>query len=318
MTVSLDAIVRGRQEQAPRVLLYSPPKIGKTGWAAQIPGVVFIASEQGTQEFDVARIPTITKCEGRGLTHKCGWSVFHAWLDFLIKQPHEFKAVAIDTLDWLEAILFTHLIATCPKGRPTIVEAHGGYGKAYDVAVDEWRRVAAKLDRISLDRSMLVAMLAHSEVNKFYDPTADNFDQHKLKMHKKSAGFWQEWADAILFANFDMHYDRETGEWTSTGKRVCYTSPPTNFAYVAGNRYGLPDKLDLTYAAFANAMQASTPAALRDELEKILAVMPEEFEFGGNKKTKEDVRRGFSSALDRRTMRLILNAVRDIARTAAK
>lgn len=317
-TISLDAIVRGRQEQAPRVLLYSPPKIGKTGWAAQIPGVVFVASEQGTQEFDVARIPLIYKCEGQGASHRCGWSLFHSWLDFLYKQPHEFKALAIDTLDWLESVLFSHLVSTCPKGKKTIVECHGGYSKAYDVAVDEWRRIASKLDRIALERGMMIALLAHSSVDKFYDPTADNFDQHKLKMHKKGAGFWQEWADAILFANFDMHYDRETGEWTSSGKRVCYTSPPTNFAYVAGNRYGLPDKLDLTYAAFSQAMQASTPTALREELEKTLAAMPDEFEYGGSKKTKEDVRRGFTAATDRRTMKMILTAVRDIARVVQK
>lgn len=312
---SLDLITRGRQEQAPRVLLYSPPKIGKTGWAAQIPGVVFIASEQGTQEYDVARIPVITKCEGKGVKHKCGWSEFHGWLDFLINKPHEFKALAIDTLDWLESVLFTHLIATCPKGRPTIVECHGGYGKGYDVAVDEWRRVASKLDKIALERGMLVSLLAHSEVNKFYDPTSDNFDQHKLKMHKKSAGFWTEWADAIMFANFDILYDQTTDEWTSTGRRVCYTSPPNNFAYVAGNRYGLPPKLDLTYAAFEQAMSASTPKALEAELETILAAMPDEFEYSGSKRTKEDVRNGFRAALDRRTMRMIITAVREIKRT---
>lgn len=316
--VGLDLITRGRQEQAPRVLLYSPPKIGKTGWAAQIPGVVFVASEQGTQEFDVARIPTITKCEGKGIAHKCGWAHFHAWLDFIATKPHEFKALAIDTLDWLEAILFTHMIATCPKGRHTIVEAHGGFGKAYDVAVDEWRRVAAKLDRISLERGMMVVLLAHSEINKFYDPQADSFDQHKLKMNKKSSGFWTEWADAILFANFDLVLDRETGDWKSTGRRVCYTSPANNFAYVAGNRYGLPEKLELTYAAFEQAMTASTPRALEAELEQVLAAMPDEFEYGGTKKTKQDVRNGFRHALDRRTMRLLIETVRGISRDTKK
>lgn len=312
---SLDLITRGRQEQAPRVLLYSPPKIGKTGWAAQIPGVVFIASEQGTQEYDVARIPMINKCEGHGAKHVCGWSVFHAWLDFLINKPHEFKALAIDTLDWLESVLFSHLIATCPKSKKTIVECHGGFSKAYHVAVDEWRRVASKLDRIALERQMPIVLLAHSAVDKFYDPTADSFDQHKLKMHKLGAGFWNEWADAILFANFELLFDQETGEWKSVGKRVCYTSPPNNFAYVAGNRYGLPPKLDLTYAAFEQAMSASTPKALEAELETILAAMPDEFEYSGSKRTKEDVRNGFRSALDRRTMRMIINAVREIKRT---
>lgn len=308
--VGLNLINRGRQEQAPRVLLYSPPKIGKTGWAAQIPGVVFVASEQGTQEYDVARVPVINKCEGRGPGHRCGWSMFHAWLDFFVSKPHEFNAIAIDTLDWLESVLFSHLIATCPKGKSTMVESHGGYSKAYEVAVDEWRRVASKLDRIALERGMIVALLAHSSVSKFYDPQSDSFDQHKLKMHKNGAGFWQEWADAILFANFEMQYNAIEGEWKATGRRVVHTTPPTNFAFVAGNRYGLPPTLELTYQAFANAMEQSSPAFLENELENLLAQLSEPFEYGGSTKTKDDVRRGFKSALDRRTMRAIIEVVR--------
>lgn len=313
MSIGLDAIQRGRQEQPPRVLLYSPPKIGKTGWAAQIPGVVFIASEQGTQEYDVARVPMIGKCDGKGVKHSCGWSQFHSWLDFFATQEHPYKAIAIDTLDWLESVLFTHLIATCPKGRPTIVECHGGYSKAYDIAVDEWRRVAVKLDRINA-RGIMIAVLAHSQTGKFYDPQADSFDQHRLKMHAKGAGFWQEWADAIIFANFELVKNAEDGEWTSTGRRVCYTSPATDFAFIAGNRYGLPEKLDLNYNAFAQALASTTPKTLLDELEVILKAIPDEFEIGGEKKQKQNIRTAFKNALDRRLMVAVVNSARAIAK----
>lgn len=316
-SVSLDSIQRGRQEQPPRVILYSPPKIGKTGWAAQIPHVVFIAAEQGTQEYDVARVPVIGKCEGKGIKHNCAWSTFHAWLDFFIEKEHPYKAVAIDTLDWLESVLFTHLIATCPKGRPTIVECHGGYSKAYDIAVDEWRRVAVKLDRINA-KGLTIALLAHSQTGKHFDPQAAQFDQHKLKMHAKGAGFWQEWADAIMFANFELRENAETGDWTSTGKRVIYTSPATDFAFIAGNRYGLPEKLDLSYNAFARALAATTPKALSEELEKILATLPEEFEIGGEKKQKSNIRLAFKNALDRRMMCAIVESARAIAKTVTK
>jgi hypothetical protein len=317
MGMDLQSIIKGRLESAPRVLLYSPPKIGKTGWAAQIPGVLFMASEQGTEEYDVPRIPTIVKCEGRGGTHRCGWAQVKGWLETLRDDPHEYKALAIDTLDWLEAVLFSHLVATCPKGRNTIVEAHGGYGKAYEIAVEEWRKFASMLDVISRRRNMLIAVLAHSTTSTFKDPTSSDYDQYRLKMHKLGSAFWMEWADAILFANFEQVKSLDTGDWTSTGRRVIYTSPHPQFAYVAGNRYGLPPTLDLSYADFVRALEESSPKALETELDGILARMQEGFTYNGQQKTKADVRKAFSSALDRRTMRAIVEAVRSLSNTKA-
>lgn len=311
--MDLSSIVRGRIESAPRILLYSPPKIGKTGWAAQIPDVLFIASEQGTQEYDVARVPVIGKCEGRGHNHKCGWAQVRGWIETLRDDKHDFKALAIDTLDWLEAVLFSHLVATCPKGQRTIVEAHGGYGKAYDIAVEEWRRLASGLDVLNAKRGMTIAVLAHSSTSTFKDPTSTDFDQYKLKMQKGGSAFWMEWADAILFANFEQVKNLETGNWQSTGRRVVYTSPHPQFAYVAGNRYGLPPTLDLSYRSFCEALEVSSPKALEAELESILSGMQEEFSYQGTTKKKSDVRKAFLTALDRRTMRAIVEAVRPLA-----
>lgn len=317
MAMDLQSIIKGRLESPPRVLLYSPPKIGKTGWAAQIPGVLFIASEQGTEEYDVPRIPTITKCEGKGSGHRCGWAMMRGWLETLRDDPHEYKALAFDTLDWLEAVLFSHLVATCPRGRNTIVEAHGGYGKAYEIAVEEWRKLASLLDVINRRRGMTIAVLAHSTTHTFKDPTSSDYDQYRLKMHKNGAAFWMEWADAILFANFEQVKSLDTGEWTSTGKRVIYTSPHPQFAYVAGNRYGLPQTLDMAYADFTKALEQSNPKVLEAELESILSKMQEGFIYNGQQKSKADVRKAFASALDRRTMRAIVEAVRSLSNNKA-
>lgn len=309
-SVAFDQIVTGRQEQAPRLLVYSPPKIGKTGFAAGIPGVLFLAAESGTQEYDVARVPVIPSCTGRGPTHPCGWKQTLGWLDLLATQPHDYRAVAIDTLDWLEGVLFAHLIATDTKARTTIVEAHGGYGKAYKIAVEHWRTLAAKLDVLSLQRGLTVVLLAHSTIEKFSDPVTQDYDQHRLKLHKHGADFWSEWVDAILFANFEMLHDQAADAWASSGRRVLHTSPPSDFAYVAGNRYGLPPRLDLAYPSLAQALAHSTPAALAAELETVLGTLPGTFTYNGDPKTPDDIRRGFRAALDRRSMRLVIDTAR--------
>jgi hypothetical protein len=312
----LQSIIKGRVENPPRVLLYSPPKIGKTGWAAQIPNVLFLASEQGTQEYDVARVPTIDKCE-KGASHanKCGWSMAKSWLVTLRNEQHDYKALAIDTLDWLEAVLFSHLVATSANGR-TIVEAHGGYGKAYEIAVEEWRRFASMLDALNTQRSMTIVALAHSATATFKDPTSGDYDQYRLKMHKLGSAFFMEWADAILFANFEQVKNLETNEWQSTGRRVIYTAPHQQFAYVAGNRYGLPPIMDMTYESFVKALSDSSPKALEEELEGLLSKLKEDFTYLGQPKKKSDVRNAFKSALDRRTMRAIVEAVRALANSS--
>lgn len=67
LSANLSAITRGRIEQSPRILLYGPPKIGKSTFAAQIPGALFIASEQGTQNFATYFDPQHRKRSRRNL-----------------------------------------------------------------------------------------------------------------------------------------------------------------------------------------------------------------------------------------------------------
>jgi len=312
--MDLTKITRGRIESPPRVLVYSPPKIGKTAFAAGIPGVVFLAAEQGTQEFDVSRVPPIRKCEGTGSKHACGWSDVRGWLETFASSPHDFRALAIDTLDWLEAVLFSHLVAIDPKGRTSIVEAHGGYGKAYDLAVEEWRRVAALLDRCNA-RGMAIVLLAHSQIAKHHDPLTDEIDTHRLKMHKGGAGFWAEWSDAILFAGFELVRAAGTDAVTSTGRRVLHTTPHAQFAYLAGNRYGLPPVLDLSWSALQAALSESSPSAMLAELEALLRDQPDPLPWSGTTKAHSEIRAGMSRAVDRRTMRAIVEAVRSAVTT---
>lgn len=312
--MDLSLITRGRVESPPRLLVYSPPKIGKSAFAAGIPGVVFVAAEQGTQEFDVARVPPIRKCEGVGPKHSCGWADVRGWLQTFASAKHDYRALAIDTLDWLEAVLFSHLVATDPKGRGSIVEAHGGYGKAYDLAVEEWRRVASILDACNA-RGMAIVLLAHSTIAKHHDPLIEEIDAHRLKMHKSGAGFWSEWADAILFAGFELVRAVGSDAVTSTGRRVLHTTPHAQFAYLAGNRYGLPPVLDLSWPALDQALRESSPSKLAAELDALLSSAPDPLPWAGSTKTHSEIRSGLSRAVDRRTMRAIVEAVRNATAT---
>lgn len=260
---ALSAATRGRIEKPPRILLYAREKIGKTGFAAGAPNPIFLCSEMGTEEYDVARIQ-ITE-----------WGQLFTTVDALIADPHDYRTVVLDTLDHLEAVLHRWILDNDPKKAASMITAAGGYGKAYKVATENFRKLASKLDVLTEKRRVTVVLLAHAHIEKFNDPESDGWDQYRLKMHKEAAGFFKEWVDAVLFANLDIAAKEEKGEKTkalNTGDRYIFTIPPRNAAYEAGNRWALPPKIKLRWSAFAEALAASN--ALRSELAALAAKLP--------------------------------------------
>ncbi len=253
----------GRVEKSPRVLLYSREKIGKTGFAAGSPSPIFLCSELGTEEYDVARI-AITD-----------WTQCTTVVDALTTEPHGYKTLVIDTLDHLEAVLHRYILANDPKGASSMVTAAGGYGKAFKIATEAMRKLASKLDIITERRGMNVVLLAHAHIKKFNDPQSDGWDQYRLKMHEEVAGFWREWVDAVLFANLDIAVKEDPNDRTratGTGDRYIYTTPPRDAAFEAGNRFALPPKIKLRWSAFEEALRASN--ALRVELGQLVPKLP--------------------------------------------
>lgn len=271
----LATVSRGRIEKAPRVLLYAREKIGKTGFAAGSPNPIFLCSEMGTEEYDVARI---------GVTD---WVQVFNVVDALIADAHDYKTLVIDTLDHLEAVLHRWIIASDGKAS-SMISASGGYGKAYKVATENFRKLAAKLDVLTERRGMTIVLLAHAHIEKFNDPESDGWDQYRLKMHKEAAGFFKEWVDAVLFANLDIAAKEDKGEKTkaiNTGDRYIFTVPPKNAAYEAGNRWALPPKMKLRWSSFSDALAASH--ALRSELVTLVAKLPADKRAAAEQKARE-------------------------------
>jgi hypothetical protein len=74
----------------------------------------------------------------------------------------------------------------------------------------------------------------------------------------------QEWCDVVGFANYktivkssDVGFNNKVSRGISTGERLLYTSEKP--AYLAKNRYSLPDSLPLDWSALADAMTTATP-----------------------------------------------------------
>jgi hypothetical protein len=256
----MDKVQSGRTTRAPRLLTYGTEGIGKTSWAASSPTPIFIQTEDGLGNVDAARFPLAHSYEDAAQA-----------LDELLTESHTFETVVIDSLDWLERLIWDK---TCREANATSIErVDGGYGKGYTVALAYWREVVAKLDALRDQRNMACILIAHAKVERFEDPESNAYDRYAPRLHKLAAALICEWCDAVLFATRKFRTTTEDGGFNrkraiaqaigkSGGDRVlrCVGGP----SCVAKNRYGITEDLPLSWAAFVAALCSnvtSSPAA---------------------------------------------------------
>ncbi len=245
--MSLGSLVKGKQPKPLRVTLYGVEGIGKSTFAASAPSPIFVGAEDGTAHLDVTRFPM-----------PATWTEILEAIRVLETQPHEFRTLVLDTLDWVEPLLWQHI---CKRDGFENIEAYG-YGKGYSAALDEWRVLLATLEHMRDKRGIGIILIAHSWIKPFKNPEAEDYDRFELKLHAKAAGLIKEWSDAVLFANWETYASKDQRtkriKGVSTGARLIYTTRTA--AYDAKNRHDLPDSLPLSWQDFADAIEAHRPA----------------------------------------------------------
>ena len=256
--MSLVNVVKGQIEQPLRFILYGPPGIGKSTFASNAPSPIFLGAEKGTAQLDVVRFPQ---------PHTWG-EVFEA-IVVLGTEGHAHKTLVVDTLDWLEPLCHRHVCDTENTRKPdkkAIADIDDfGYGRGYNIALDQWRKFLAMIERLHGKRDMNIILLAHSQIKKFANPEADDYDRYEMKLHHKASGLLQEWADEVLFANYDTAVredNRGRVRGIDSGARVIHTT--RRAAWDAKNRHNLPATLPLSWEDYETAVTDSKPAAHAD------------------------------------------------------
>lgn len=248
MELDLSTLKASKDIKPPRIVLYSTPKWGKTTLAASIPDNLLLDVEQGSGAVSVARIEK---------SELDTYQKFMTALKGVYEQKHKFKVCTIDTIDWLEDLVFQQ--AAAEHGKTSIADV--GYGAGYVTAQNLWRQVLQGLDMLREERNMMILLLAHEKVVRYDNPLTESYDRYTLKMHDKTVGLIKEWSDAVLFANNETFVKSEDVGFkqkvkrATAGDRVIHTveSP----AYVAGNRYGLPAELPATWDALEDALSTA-------------------------------------------------------------
>lgn len=261
--MTLASITRKIEPRPDRILLVGTEGVGKTTFAAEAPSPVFICAEDGLPPVlgEVPRFPVPQSLS----------DVLDA-LRVLVREDHEFQTVVVDTIDWLEPIIWREL---CARNSWADIEAPG-YGKGYVAAADEWRKLLAALDVLRNRKGMEVILLAHASIKTFQNPAGGDYSRYECKLNKNAAALVKEWTDVNLFAVHEEFAEikngRETRKGVSTGRRVIHTARTA--AWDAKNRYDLPAELPLNYTDYAEARAAhrpADPAELLAEAENLIA-----------------------------------------------
>ena len=251
----LEQVQRGKVAAPRRTLMYGVHGVGKSTFGSMAERPVFIQTEDGLGNIECERFPVAGK-----------YADVIAALAELYTEPHEYQTVVIDSLDWLERLIWADV---CQKRGVESIEDIG-YGKGYVFALTNWREVLAGLDALRNERGMGIILIAHAQIERFANPETDTYDRYSPRLQKLASALVQEWCDEVLFATYKVltkttteSFDRKRVQGLGTGERILRTTERP--AHVAKNRLGLPDELPLDYRLYAALVRGENPIVSEPE-----------------------------------------------------
>jgi len=218
-------ISKGKIQRSFFVLLYGVPKIGKTHLASLAPEPVFLDVENGSSQFDVARVEgDITSYEK-----------LMTGVREIYKSP-DFKTCVIDSVTAVERIFTAHLL----KENAWKTLEDPGYGKGYGALTGMWSHFIGVCESMR-NSGKNVILIGHQRVKTTNDPMLEPYDRVEIDVAKNAASSIVSATDAVLYYRWKTRVKKgENGKRSvglSSGDRELYTHEKAGF--LAGNRYGL-------------------------------------------------------------------------------
>lgn len=240
--MSLSSVQTGPADEPLRTMVMGVEGVGKTTFASKANAPIIIGAERGLGILETARFPQ----------PETFVDVLDA-LNVLTVDTHPYKTLIIDTIDWIEPLIWAKV---CKDNNKANIEDFG-YGKGFNVALSEWRLFISCLERVQDAKRMEIILLAHTKIAPYKNPEGEDYDRFQLKLKDSAAAMLREWCDNVLFANYEIFVsaeDNQRAKAVSSGKRVMFTEKRA--AWDAKNRYLLPLKLPFDYGEYMKAVAA--------------------------------------------------------------
>lgn len=244
----LQSVSRGKIVQPFLGLVQGVDGVGKSSLGAQMPAPLFIGPEGGTANLDVTRL-SLTSFD----------SVMKV-IKELTEDEHEYQSLVVDSLDWLEPLVWEHVVFGANDKKIKSIEDFG-YGKGFVLAMDEWRKMIGALTTLRDKRKLNILLIAHTHVKVAKDPTATaEYERYQLKLNDKAAALWREYVDVVLFANYEtLTAADKKGKTRAFGDGARYLYTERRPGFDAKNRFGLPFQIELDWHELKRHIDSSNP-----------------------------------------------------------
>jgi hypothetical protein len=241
-------IISGRKYKPINAIVYGPPGVGKSTWAANAPKCLFIHAEE-VDELNVDRLSQVKS-----------WEELEAQLKWILETKPKYESLVLDSMDAFEKLLHKDILKKDPKCNGNLAKALGGYGAGYEYAANEMIRIRdTYIKEIRDQLGWNIIILSHSKKVTASDAVLGfTHDSYEMTLHQKTSNVWSDWVSAIFFASFITYKSEDDNSpkqfAIGAGERVMYTERRPSFT--AKNRYDLPPTLPLEFGAFYTAFKA--------------------------------------------------------------
>jgi len=94
----MENIQKGAQAMPRKIIIYGPPKLGKSTLAGSVQNALLIPTEDRVAHINCDKTPVVKEYQEL-------LDIF----DFLLNKKHKYKRLIIDSLDWFEPILHKYI-----------------------------------------------------------------------------------------------------------------------------------------------------------------------------------------------------------------